>query len=466
MPIADKDRISKESTVSRYMQINIPGDELDDDFKTHNISLSDTNDKTIIDNTSSSPLQIVVNSLSLSSFLFTDAAPILRSDLYSIEERPVGPIEDPKEPFPTSKLGDYNQMSVLIDRDGHTLLFDYTPGNNRTFLHHPKGSYLNIDNEGNWVFVAQTQFKEDFVETGGNWSKFIKGNDFSIIDGEESKAVGGDKKTNVKSDNYLTIDQDDNLSIGGTQSTNIGEFQNVAIGKDRTTVISRNELLNIKGYKEQNINGIYIVNSRDIILFNAPIIEFRTNNLVTTNQGSLKETVGGERRIEANQISFSSANDINMNAGAGLTTTVVGLAEETVQGLSFIPPLNLTSKKTVVQLFNYLLEVWTGNIKLDTGLGAGPLLDLNFLTNSLTLSTFLGEFNISPAGITTIGAALKVDVGGSLTTPSIEPAMLGTAHTLWAKFHTHPTGVGPSGIPLQGNTLQLSLSKKVFIATA
>jgi len=43
--------------------------------------------------------------------------------------------------------------------------------------------------------------------------------------------------------------------------------------------------------------------------------------------------------------------------------------------------------------------------------------------------------------------ATTIDLGGSETSPSTEPAVLGQKWLLWALKHTHPTSFGPSGIP-------------------
>lgn len=451
MPIADTDRINKESTVSRYMQLKIPGLEPGFNFVEHDdISAANTNDKIIVDNINNAtePLKIVVDSLSLT----TDSTAALRNNLYSIEEQPIGTTI--VEPEPTSSLGEYNKMSVVIDRDGHTLFFDYTTNNNRTFLHHPAGSYLNIENDGSWLFKSVN-----------NWTQFTKGNDFKIIDGEESKVIGGVKKTNVKGNSYLTIERNYNLSIGDNFLTTVGGNQSTEINGTRTTIITKNDLSNIKGYKEQTIQGLYVVNSNHTIALNAPTIQLNTKNLITSSDGSLKEKIGGERRIEANQIGFSSGNDINMNAGQHLTKSVVGFAEETVQGFSLIPPLDLNSKKTIVQLYNYLVDVWIGDIKMLTGFGLGPSLILSNTLGSLSLKTLFGGIEIDIAGNNIISGN-RVDVGGSLTAISTEPAMLGLTHTNWAAAHFHPTGTGPSGVPTTAGALTASMSTKVFIAAA
>ena len=42
--------------------------------------------------------------------------------------------------------------------------------------------------------------------------------------------------------------------------------------------------------------------------------------------------------------------------------------------------------------------------------------------------------------------APSIDLGGSETSPAIEPGVKGTAWLTWALSHTHPTPMGPSGV--------------------
>jgi len=241
MPIADKDRIKDESTVSRYMQFNVPGKEPGDDFDKHLfISKFDTSDKTILEEIRKNPPeQIVVSNIIMDE----DSTQDLRSDVFSILIE--GEMVDVPEPEPQSEAGKYNQMYVPFNRDGHTFLFDYTPDFPRTHLHHPIGSYFSIEPDGSWVFKSKNKIGEvtdddgitSEVITGGHWRRFIDGNDESIIKGNENKLVKLDKRLQVGQNYRITVSGSHDLNVAGGRGTNIEGDDHIQIGKDKITVI-------------------------------------------------------------------------------------------------------------------------------------------------------------------------------------------------------------------------------------
>jgi len=59
--------------------------------------------------------------------------------------------------------------------------------------------------------------------------------------------------------------------------------------------------------------------------------------------------------------------------------------------------------------------------------------------------------------------SLLVHLGTTQDVPATEPGVLGLQLQLWLSTHTHATGTGPSGPPLESALIINSLSKKVFL---
>lgn len=455
MPIKTTDRRIDESTVSRYMQLNIPGLEPGDDFKKHiQLTQFDTNDLSIIETIRSKPAEkIVIGNLTLN----TDTTKDFRGEVYSIlsqdESIEVVEIE------PLSSTGKYNKMSVLIDRDGHTLLFDYTPDidkadriNGRTLLHHPAGSYFIIENDGSWTFKSEAGGDADTTtatgKKGGNWKKFVSGNDNEIIKGNQISKVGQDKKSQIKGSQFHTVNENSDLQIGASQTVDIAGSSHTSIGKSRIAIIDGLDITNVAGSKETNVQGVYILSAKERILFESPTIEFR-GEVVTKAPASFKEEIGGTKKIEANQVGFSSLNDITLSAGGNINQSVVGISEETITGAP--PPINGIAKSIDVKLGGIDLTANSLTIPISTSM------TLDFL-GGVKLGGLLNFFSINPAGFMEINGTF-ITIGTGAT----EPVLLGQTHVTWAAQHTHPTGVGVSGAPIQAGDLLKSLSKTVLV---
>lgn len=352
-------------------------------------------------------------------------------------------------------------MSVLIDRDGHTLLFDYTPDptnksrvNGRTFLHHPAGSYFIIENDGSWTFKSEANGAADTTtptgKAGGNWKKFVSGNDSSIVKGNEISKVGLDKKTQIKGSQFHTVNQNSDLQIGAEQNIEVTGNSHTSIGKSRITIVDGLDITNVGGSKEINVQGVYVMSAKQRILLDAPVIEFR-GEVITKAPASFKEEIGGSRKIEANQVGISSNNDITLSSGGNFNQTVVGVSKETITGASVPPPITGIAK---------LIDVSTGGVQLIANSLILPIstsMTLDLL-GGVKLGGLLNYFSINPAGLMEInGTFISIGTGAS------EPVLLGQTHSTWVAQHTHPTGVGPSGPPIQAADLINSLSKTVLV---
>lgn len=474
------DKITGESTVSRIMQLKIPApvskiiqevqqslepegfesgfsvgtsvnataevNALDPDgtgfyyITNQNLTQADTVDQKIID----ARTVFFAPTAVLSASQADDGTWTLLSSLYSIEI---------SEPLPTSQFGEYDKIKVLIDREEHLFFFDWTENNRRSFFGHPSGSYWTISNDGTYTLKTKKIVDPDDedIKVGGNYQLFIDANKEETVKGDIKRIAVGTRRTSIFGDDYLNIRGSHGASYGANRTIDIKGNDISQVGVDKITIIGRNRIENVTGYKEQNVKGNYVIKSSDAVLIDAPSIEFRTNNIKTTNRGSLKEETGGARKISASALSLASTDNMGIAAGRNLDMTIVGSSKEIVSGLGFA---GITAKEIRVILGNLVLSVLLGEIDINNGKSGLNLSALGIID----LAGPLGSLNIDIAGIAILEGT-QVKLGENAT----EPVMKGNALLDWIINHTHKGPNGETATPSQSSTLHQSLSTKVLV---
>lgn len=435
MPIAREDRKVGESTVSRYMQIKVPDGSLLEGAITNptNVTTDDLIDGPI--NKDLLTIQVLVSSLTLKK---TD-------DSYNLEDIGEGTTIEEKDPF--SSQSQYNKMKVVFDRDQHIFLFDYTPGNNRTLLHHPSGAYFLIDNKGGYTFVT----KDDSIN-------FIGGTESHYITGDRNKRIDGDKNEQIVGEYKLAVDKNFDFNVVGSMTSKLGhEHKN--IDGDSITIIDGG-LESFSQYRNEKVVSFYNIAANEMYFKSKGNFIIETGSMGLLLKGNSTESVGGLKSIDSSALALSTSNSMFISAGIDLSITSMGSSEEIIMGALPIPLTPFSNaKKIEIKLGSYLLDVLTGDINLETLKGFGPKLELSGSTQTISLSTLLGGLNVTPVGSLTLFSDVAVSLGSST---AIEPLILGTSWLNWESVHTHGTGVGPSSVPLQASTLINLLSKKVF----
>jgi hypothetical protein len=373
------------------------------------------------------------------------------------------------EPATTSELGEYNKIKVFIDREDHVFFMDWTPGNRRTFLQHPTGGYWSFDDSGDYTFKTKVA---GLGGLGGNARFFIEGDRNESVLGNDIKYVRGFRQEQIQGIYNLNVEGDLNKTVSNTMSARIGSHLFTEVTKDMVSIVGGNVIENVQGMKEQNVKGPYVVNAPEQILLKSPVIELRTNNLIMNNKGSITENVGGLRTIGAGALELSTINNMSLIAGQNLSLTVIGKSEEIISGAGAIP--SVTSKLIRTTSGNILIEVTlvgdvtlttkSGDAELSTLLGAvivqNALAGLNLTeAGEIDLAGPIGSLNINASGVAEL-EGIRVNVGASAS----EPILKGNTAITWLSELTVPTGVGPSGTPLNSPRLIELLSLKAFVA--
>jgi len=112
----------------------------------------------------------------------------------------------------TTERGQYSKVHVIKEtKAGHVIFFDETPGNERIFILHPNGTYINID-------------KNDMTEkiTGDrislhnkNWNIEIKGDHLEFVHGDMKFEVDGNHDEIIKGSLIVTVTGNVKLEAGG-----------------------------------------------------------------------------------------------------------------------------------------------------------------------------------------------------------------------------------------------------------
>lgn len=438
MPITDTDRIKDESTVSRHLQINIPKPDLDGTFIKHpQITRFDTNEKGIFDNLRTD--EVTISNITV----VMDEDDNFNVDVSTITHTVT-------EITPTSNKSEYNKVYSLFDREGHVFFIDWTPDNVRTHLRHPSGTYWTIDNSGTY----NEKIENDYIS-------IIKNNRKLVVDKDDNTLVKVDQKLSVGRHRAVLVKGNQDTHIGSSSATVIGAEEFKSIGKDKKLLVRGNYISRVSGYKEDIVDGFYVIKSTGRLLLESPDIRIKTNSFNLNLNGSSIDSIGGKKEISAAAISLNSLGNTLINSNGNLSVSIVGMSEEIIMGASVPPPP--IAKKITVAIGDYKVETTLGQIILSA------------LVNGVEIGNNIGMLKVSVAGdveLTNPGGSVKVgsmgivDVTGNVKInigSGSEPLVKGNALKSWLETHTHPSGVGPTGPPIQAAALLSIQSVKAFV---
>lgn len=440
MPITDAERIKDESTVSRFLQQKIPKNTLDGTFETNtNLTQFDTQDKEIIDGLDTE--SVVIDNLEVKEN--TDGS-------FSITPIAVG--KTITEPRPTSNLSEYNKIEALYDLDGHVLFFDRTASNNRFHLRHPSGTYISINQNGEYILKAI-----------GETNMFFKDKTNVVHYKDTNTLYKQNRDTNILLSDTVSIDLHQDLSIGGSWNVAVGDSEMKEVGKNSITTTGGFYSVVSKSYVQIEAGSLFAIKSNDTLILDAKTIKLNTGRFIFNTDSSLIETVGGAREISASSINMSASGNVSVTAGGSYNMNITGVSKEVITGAS-LPP-DLVGKSTKVMLGDYNLDVLLGNIIMlatAQGVDIGNLLGKLevTLTGDVSMTNSMGSVKVGIAGITEIDGTVQVKIGGGA-----EPAAMGQSMSDVIKDHLHASPVGPTGTILPPFVTQLltAVSTKVFV---
>jgi len=349
---------------------------------------------------------------------------------------------------------------VYESESGHLIEQDDTPGKERLHWYHRSGTFTEFHPAG--MRVDRTQAHRYNIVTGSYKS---------IISGEEVKHIAGDSST----------------EIGGNLTFVSGAEMRIS-SKDNIIIKSKNENTYIGG---KNI----ILDATNKLILNA-------GTSIIRESGNFTDKVGGDYTIDASFGGFKvNSNKLDLSSGLGTTTivsggsmqqTIAGNSEEIITNKD-IAFGNLFAKKItalngMIGIESTQLIPLSGGINLDVGL-LGAMSSIRQLANGdiaivsllgpggIALTATAGSITQFAAAVATLIGSTGTVIGSSSSVTSIEglpavgihlggtsePAVLGKKFLELFTKHTHPSSVGPTGVPLNAAETVSVFSKKVFL---
>jgi len=108
-------------------------------------------------------------------------------------------IQEPSSPY----KAEYPNNRVMKTTRGMIVEFDDTPGEERIHVYHPKGTYIEIDKDGNTTMRIMGNL---YTVVVGDHDTHVKGNMNLVVDGNRTTKVGGSLSVEVAGDKLQTIE--------------------------------------------------------------------------------------------------------------------------------------------------------------------------------------------------------------------------------------------------------------------
>lgn len=120
---------------------------------------------------------------------------------------------------PDSFAGEYPWIKSIETESGHLIEFDDTPGNERLYIWHRKGQYIELTKTGD----VNIKVINDNKRVTGN-------NDFDIVIKDKNIHVGGNLNIHVNQNANINVAGNVDLSVGGNMDTDVSGNYNIKAG--------------------------------------------------------------------------------------------------------------------------------------------------------------------------------------------------------------------------------------------
>jgi hypothetical protein len=139
---------------------------------------------------------------------------------------------------------EYPYNSATVTRSGHEIHLNDTPEKESIKIAHTKGSYLEIDRDGNLNHTIMGRVHIYAVE-GSSES----------VDGHKDVFVGGSSRTNVLGSEDTKISENSYLGVGGNYEVTIGGAYYNHVNNSKYESIEGDYISSVSASINQNING-------------------------------------------------------------------------------------------------------------------------------------------------------------------------------------------------------------------
>jgi hypothetical protein len=192
----------------------------------------------------------------------------------------------------------YPYNNALETESGHALEFDDTPGQERIQLAHRKGSFIEIDRDGNEVHKV---VKDNY--------ELVMGSDYVFISGKCSVTVGGDCNLKVGGNMNVEVAGGINMSAGGDIRM---KGKSVFVESTATMDLKSGSTTSIQSSGKSSIKGSQVALSGSSV---------EVDGTLNVKSGTNLKATGADSRGDSHNLSVSGsgASSASSAAGAGLS---------------------------------------------------------------------------------------------------------------------------------------------------
>ncbi len=252
---------------------------------------------------------------------------------------------DDPAPVPQST---YPLNHVWYTEAGHLFEVDDTPDAERIHWYHKKGTFQEIQPDGNRVTKING---DDYSITLGDNDVYIKGNVNVTIDGDARLLIKGDKVEEVDGDYFLSVRGDYIKKVQGNESKEIISDQSVQINGNKSERVSKNVTLTTVGNFVDSIKGLF----------------------TKTVTGEEKRTnLDKATHILPDNYTLLGANNLNIAAGGNLNIAAEGMMKLKSVGNQLVesqatqtitaPTMDIDADTGTIDYTSGSIDVTSGNI--------------------------------------------------------------------------------------------------------
>tara|TARA_R100000951_G_scaffold91218_1_gene79546 strand:+ start:2596 stop:4098 length:1503 start_codon:yes stop_codon:yes gene_type:complete len=292
----------------------------------------------------------------------------------------------------------YPLNHVQFTEAGHLFEVDDTPGAERIHWFHTKGTFQEVQPDGNRVTKIN----------GTDYEIVIKDKDV-LVKGNVNVRVEGDARLYVKGDMYTEVEKDYFLSVGGDYIKKVAGNEAKEIISDKATVVNRNVFETIHGETEHIKTGQFtetLANTHTESIKGKEEIKNFANTARTVASGS-NVPANMKTLVEANTV-FMTGSDMLLQADA--TQVVSSQGDQTIK-TSAAQQINVGTTQTMSISSTQDITANVTNINNNVNVTGTVDASVQVLANSIDL-----DGHVHPqTGGTTADGDKSVDTGASAT---------------------------------------------------
>ena len=206
----------------------------------------------------------------------------------------------------------YPFCHVWYTESGHVLEVDDTPGMERLHWYHNKGTFQEINDEGDSITkIVGDNYEIDLQ----NKNLYIKGDWNITVEGNVREKINGNKFTEIGGNHFITVGKSYVKKVGGSEfkeiitakSTNVNKNNSLRVGVDKTLTVGGNNTISIVGEQKETVkqaeNKTNLSTLNHILANNYSVVGTRID------VGS-----GKELNLAGNNITFKAVNMMDIDA--------------------------------------------------------------------------------------------------------------------------------------------------------